>query len=191
MSELTRIPRTLSTASWGVLLLIATEAALFGTMLASYFYLRFDSPTWPPEGVEEPAVALPLGLTGVLVMTVAPAGLAALAAARGRRGAAWLLLLGAALLQGGYLAWQIVLYADDVRTLEPTETAYASVYLTLLMVHHAHVAIGLLLDLWVLVRLAGGLNRYRVLTVRVVALYWAFVAAAGVLVVLTQVSPSL
>lgn len=183
--------RTLSNGVWGALLLIATEATLFGTLLASYFYLRFKSAAWPPEGVQEPEVALPLALTVVLLLSTAPLLLAAAAARRGRRETAWLLVVAASVFQGGYLAWQIVLYADDAAHLAPTESAYASIYLTLLMVHHAHVAIGLLLDVWVLARLGAGLTSYRVVTMRVVALYWAFVAAVGVLVVLTQVSPSL
>lgn len=187
----TRTRRSLSNGAWGALLLIAAETALFGTLLGSYYYLRFNSATWPPDGVELPAVALPVALTGALVLSAPPMLLAADAARRGRRTAAWLWIGVATVLQAGYLAWQIVLYADDAATLVPTESAYASIYLTLLLVHHAHVAIGVLLDVWVLTRLAGGLTSYRQTTVRVVALYWAFVAAVGVLVVLTQVSPSL
>ena len=53
-----------------------------------------------------------------------------------------------------------------------------------------HVAAGLLLNLWVLARLAGGLTSYRVTAVSVTAWYWGFVAAVAVLVVATQVLPS-
>jgi hypothetical protein len=42
-----------------------------------------------------------------------------------------------------------------------------------------------------LARLASGLTNYRVVGVRVIALYWYLVSAAGVFVVLTQLSPSL
>jgi heme/copper-type cytochrome/quinol oxidase subunit 3 len=52
------------------------------------------------------------------------------------------------------------------------------------------VALGLLLDLWLLVRLAGGLTEYRLNALRATALYWYVVAAVAVAVVLTQVSPS-
>jgi cytochrome c oxidase subunit 3 len=182
--------RTLSNGMWAMLLLAATEGALFGTLLATYFYLRFESPQWPPVGIEAPSVALPLALTGVLVLSTGPMLLAARAARRGRAGAAWLLIALALLVQGGYLAWQIVLYAQDVRELSPDATAYGSIYLTLLGVHHAHVAVGILLGLWLLARLVSGLTDYRVVAVRVVALYWAFVSLVAVLVVATQVSPS-
>jgi heme/copper-type cytochrome/quinol oxidase subunit 3 len=135
-------------------------------------------------------VALPLALTAVLVATTVPVGLAALAASRGRRGVAWLLFALALPIQAGYLAWQIVLYMDDLDKFSPDGSAYGSIYFTLLGAHHAHVAFGLLLNVWVLVRLATGLTNYRVVTVQAVALYWVFVNLLAVVVVATQVSPA-
>ncbi len=191
MSELTPAasrPRSPSSGILGVLVFAATEATLFGTLIATYFYLRLNADAWPPQGVEAPAVALPGALTAALVLTTAPLLLAAAAAARGRRARAWLLVLGATVVQAGYLAWQIVLYFDDLSKFAPDETTYGSIYFTLLGTHHIHVAIGLLLDLWVLARLAAGLTSYRVTTVRVVAIYWVLVNAVAVLVTATQVS---
>jgi heme/copper-type cytochrome/quinol oxidase subunit 3 len=191
MTELTPAasrPRSPSSGILGVLVFAATEATLFGTLIATYVYLRLNADRWPPQGVEAPAVALPVALTAALVLTTAPVLLAAVAAARGRRGAAWLLVLGATVVQAGYLAWQIVLYFDDLSKFAPDETTYGSIYFTLLGTHHIHVAIGLLLDVWVLMRLAAGLTSYRVTTVRVVAVYWVLVNAVAVLVTATQVS---
>jgi cytochrome c oxidase subunit 3 len=167
VSELTPAasrPRSPSSGILGVLVFAATEATLFGTLIATYFYLRLNADAWPPQGVEAPAVALPGALTAALVLTTAPLLLAAAAAARGRRARAWLLVLGATVVQAGYLAWQIVLYFDDLSKFAPDETTYGSIYFTLLGTHHIHVAIGLLLDLWVLARLAAGLTSYRVTT---------------------------
>jgi cytochrome c oxidase subunit 3/cytochrome c oxidase subunit I+III len=191
--EAVAVARSRTTAPnglWGMLLFAATEGALFGTLLATYFYLRFRSPQWPPPGIQAPSVALPLALTAVLVLTTVPIVLAVLAARRGRVAAAWWLIASALVVQGGYLAWQIVLYADDLGKFSPADSAYGSIYFTLLGAHHAHVAFGLLLDLWVLVRLATGLTNYRMITVQALAVYWLFVAAVAVLVVGAQVSPS-
>jgi cytochrome c oxidase subunit III len=191
MSGVARQTRDQPIGIWGAFLFVATEATLFGTLIASYFYLRFQAHQWPPPGIEPPKVALPLALTGALVLAIIPMFLAS-SRARARRAApAILLVLAAFAVQAGYLAVQIVLFSDDLHKFTPRGTAYGSAYYTLLGAHHAHVLVGLLLDLWVVARMLGGLNRYRVLTMRAVAIYWYFVAALGVAVVLTQVSPSL
>jgi heme/copper-type cytochrome/quinol oxidase subunit 3 len=175
----------------GMLLLVATEATLFGTLIASYFYLRFQAPAWPPRGIDEPSVTLPLVLTGVLVCTSVAMARAAGAARAGSVGRARAMLLVALAVQAGYLAVQIVLFAGDLDKFSPRDTTYGSIYFTLLAVHHAHVLVGLLLDGWLLARLTGGLTSYRVVGVRAVAIYWHFVNTAAVLVVLTQLSPAL
>jgi heme/copper-type cytochrome/quinol oxidase subunit 3 len=175
---------------WAMLLFAATESALFGSLLGTYWYLESRATQWPPNGIEAPSAALPLALTGALLVTTVPMVLAALAVRRGRRGSAWALVALALVVQGGYLAWQIVLYLDDLAKFAPDHTAYGSIYFLLLGADHAHVAIGLLLDAWVLLRLIGGLTRYRVVTVQAVAVYWAFVSAITLCVTLTQVSPS-
>jgi heme/copper-type cytochrome/quinol oxidase subunit 3 len=183
--------QALPNGMWGVALLVATEAALFGTVLATYFYLRFQTTTWPPPGIDPPKVALPLVLTAALVSTSIPALLASRAARRGRGGRAFRLLLLALLVQAGYLAVQILLFKRDLGDFSPRDTAYGSIYFSLLALHHVHVLVGLLLELGILAKLLGGLTSYREIGVRVVALYWHFVNAMAVLVVLTQLSPSL
>jgi heme/copper-type cytochrome/quinol oxidase subunit 3 len=175
---------------WAMLLFAGTEAALFGTLIGTYWYLESRAPQWPPNGIQAPSATLPLALTGALLLSTVPVLLAARAAGRGRRGAAWALVALALPVQAGYLAWQTVLYLDDLAKFAPDHTAYGSIYFLLLGADHAHVAIGLLLDAWVLLRLIGGLTRYRVVTVQAVAVYWAFVSAITLCVTLTQVSSS-
>lgn len=191
MSTAEQPRRALPNGLWGVALLAATEATLFGTIIASYFYLRFQTTQWPPAGIAPPAVALPLALTGALVLTSVPMALAARAAREGRVVATRVLVLAALALQAGYLATQIVLFTKDLRDVDPRATSYGSVYIALLAVHHAHVLVGIALDAGLLARLARGLTRYRVTGVRAIALYWHFVNAIAVFVVLTQVSPAL
>jgi cytochrome c oxidase subunit I+III len=181
--------RALPSGWWGMALFLATEAALFGSLIGTYGYLRFTSPRWPQGGIAPPEATLPVVLTAVLVATTVPMALATRAARAGRRRAAWWLLLGAFVVQSGYLAAQIVSFLDEISKTPGTENAYASIYTTLLATHHAHVALGLLLSLFLLVRLAGGLTSYRVDGLRAVALYWYVVAAVGVAVTITQVSP--
>jgi cytochrome c oxidase subunit III len=181
--------RTLPNGIWGMAMFIATEATLFGCLIGTYFYLRFRSVHWPPAGIEPPEVALPLALTGGLLITTIPMVGAALAARRRRVGAAWALIAVATLIQGGYLAWQITSYISDLAKFSPSDSSYGSIYFTLVGADHAHVLVGIVLNLWVLARLLGGLTNYRLVTVQAVAFYWVFVNLLTVLVTLTQVSP--
>jgi heme/copper-type cytochrome/quinol oxidase subunit 3 len=182
--------RSLPSGWWGMAVFLATEAALFGSLIGSYFYLHFTSPSWPQGGIAAPSVALPLALTAVLVLTALPLFAASAAARRGNVRAAWRLILLAFVVQAGYLAVQIVSYIDELGTFTPATNAYGSIYFSLLGAHHAHVAIGLLLDLWLLARLAGGLTEYRLNALRATALYWYVVNAIAIAVVATQVSPA-
>jgi cytochrome c oxidase subunit 3/cytochrome c oxidase subunit I+III len=176
---------------WAIALVIATESAFLGCLMASYFFLGSRVRTWPPAGVAEPHVLVPLVLTGVLVATSVPMFFASRLAALYRARTAWLLILVATAAQAAYLGIQVHLFLDDLDKVSQTASAYGSAYFTLLGAHHTHVAVGILLDLWLLARLVGGLTPYRVNAVRVAAWYWYFVCALGVLVTLTVVSPAL
>lgn len=176
---------------WGVLLFVATEATLFGTLIATYFYLRFNTPQWPPPGVEPPKVALPLILTGILVATTIPIFFAHQAARAGRARLTWILFFIALLIQGGYFGVQVHEFVSDLNKFTPQESAYGSIYFTLLGAHHAHVVVGMAIEIWVLGKLLRGLTNYRLVGVGVAAFYWYFVNLAAVAVVLTQLYPSL
>jgi cytochrome c oxidase subunit 3 len=183
--------RALPNGMWGMWLLVATEATLFGTLLGTYYYLRFKATSWPPPGIPAPSVALPLVLTACLVATTVPVFFAARAAKQGRRGLCWWLLLFAMAVQVGYLVVQGIEFGRDLDKFSGSGSAYGSIYFTMLATHHLHVLLGVLLDLGVLALLTRGLTNYRVIGVRAVALYWYFVNTVAVFVVLTQLSPSL
>jgi heme/copper-type cytochrome/quinol oxidase subunit 3 len=176
---------------WGMALFAAGESVIFGALLATYYYLRFKAVHWPPPGTPEPKVALPLILTAILVATSVPMQLALRAAQEGRLGAMRLALAVALAVQATYFGLQIHLFVDDLAKLSPGEHAYGSIYFTLLGAHHAHVAVGLLLDVWFLLRLSTGLTRYRLSGLWATTFFWHVVNALAVLVVLTQVSPAL
>lgn len=177
---------------WGMALFLAAEVALFGTLIGSYFYLESVDRSWPPPGVDRPEVLLPALATTYLLVTLLPIHLAARASRRGRRGATVVAIAVGLLCQCGYLAWQIVLFSDDLHKFSPRQTAYGSIYFTLLVVHHAHVLLGLALDLALIWQVAAkGLTRYWLMSVRNLALYWYVVGALAVCVLFTQISPSL
>jgi heme/copper-type cytochrome/quinol oxidase subunit 3 len=174
---------------WGMAIFVATEATLFGTIIGTYYFLRFNNTDWPPPGVPEPKLTLPLLLTGVLVSTSIPMQVAASAAARGRLSRARVALLVAVVLQAGYLGMQLHLFAHDVHEFPPSQSSYSSAYFTMLGAHHLHVGIGILLSLWVLVRTATGLTCYRLNGLRATTFYWHFINVLALCVVGTQLSP--
>ena len=190
MSAPAATQRSIPNGIWGMAMFIASETTLFGTLIATYFYLRTRSGTWPPPGIEAPSVALPLALTAGLLVTTVPMVLAAGAAGRRRVGMTWGLVAVSTLIQCGYLAWQITSYISDLDKFSPSGTAYGSIYFTLIGADHAHVFVGILFNLWILGRLISGLTNYRVVTVRAVAFYWVVVNFITLLVTLTQISPS-
>jgi cytochrome c oxidase subunit III len=176
---------------WGALLFIATEATLFGCLIATYFYLRFEAAHWPPAGVEKPSVALPLVFTGMLIASALPFFAAVRSARAGQARRAWLLVAAASAIQATYLGLQIHLFVHDINSFAPDESAYGSIYFTLIGSHHAHVAVGLAFNVWLLAKLLGGLTNYRLIGLRAIALYWYFVGLTAIGVVLTQLYPSL
>jgi cytochrome c oxidase subunit I+III len=182
--------RSAPNGMWGMAIFLCTEVGLFGSIIGAYFYLRFTSHRWPQDGIPAPHAVLPLCMAGLLVLSCLPMLGASAAARRGGARAAWILVAVALLMQACYLTVQILSYIHDLGDFSPTTNAYGSVYFTMLGAHHIHVIVGLLLNLWLLVRLSGGLTSYRRTAVRAVSLYWYVIAAVGVAVTLVQVSPS-
>ncbi|MFY1671468.1 cytochrome c oxidase subunit 3 [Plantactinospora sp. WMMB334] len=183
-----------STAWWGVMLFITTEGTVFAALLGSYFYLRFQQGgPWPPEGIREPELLLPLVMTALLV----PSSLPVLWAEAGiRRGRRWQLRAGllATLLMGGtFLGLQGLEYSEKLREFTFTSNAYGSLFYSITTFHGAHVTVGLLMVCWLLAgSLQGSFGAQRHERVRIVAFYWHFVDAVWVAILFTiYLSPRL
>ena len=124
-------------AWWGMLLVLATEGALFGTMIASYFYLRFRTPEWPPRGTPEPRVLEAALLTLLLVATSLPMALAVWGARRQLAARARAGLVATAVLASAYLAGIAWLLLDEWDKSPATKEAYDSLFFTLQGAHAA------------------------------------------------------
>ena len=172
VAAVARRRRQPSVALWGMAMLIASECALLGGMIGSYYYLRFTTPIWPPRGDPQPEVVIPLILVGVLATTSLPMQLAAFAARTGRLAAARLCLIWALTIQVGYFAYEVHDYLVHVHADPVQRDAYSSIYFTLLGADHGHVLVGILLTAWLLWKLARGLTTYRLNATQVVAFYW-------------------
>jgi len=176
---------------WGMAVFVAGEAMVFGALLVTYFHLRIRNNPWPPHGVPEPKVAVPLFLTGVLVSTSGAMQYALVRARRGFASDARFALLIALTLQVTYLALQLHFFVDDLSKFSPSATSYGSIYFTLVGAHHAHVFVGVVLTAWILLRLVRGITSYRLVGLSAITWYWHFVNTLAIIVTLVQVSPSL
>ena len=176
-------------AWWGMVMLIASEATLFGAFVGTYYYLRFTSRSWPPDGLPKPQLVVPLVMVAVLASASAPMQLASAAARAGRLAATRLFLVAALIVQAGYFAYEANDMGDQLRhRFAISRDAYSSIYYVLLGADHAHVFLGLLFDLWLLWKLARGLTRYRVNATQAIAWYWHAVNVLTLVVIGTLLS---
>lgn len=171
---------------WGLVVFLFNEAALFGCLIASYFYLGLANKFWPPAGTPKPELRLPLTMTALLVsssivLVYAEKGFEQGKRARYRIGAVVTILLGA-----GFLSIQGREYYNKLQHTSPTEHAYESLFFTITGLHGVHVAFGLLFLLWALTReLTGTTHPRHPLAIKNASLYWHFVDGVWLVILAT------
>ena len=180
---------------WGMVWLIVTEATLFAMLIASYYYLRFRSPSeWPPGDIEPLQLELPIIMSVLLLSSSIPVHFAESGIKKGnqralRIGLACGWLLGATFLA---LTW-VVEWPEILHEFGPTTNVFGTMFFTITGFHGSHVLVGLLLSAWIQVRAWHGAyvpNRH--LSVQNFAMYWHFVDVVWIAVFLTlYVSPHL
>ena len=177
---------------WGMVWLIATEATLFALLLASYFYLRFRSPHWPPEHIEAPKLMLPLIMTAILWSSSIPVHIAEKGIEKGRQGRLkWGLALGW-LLGFTFLAITLGMeWPETAKEFTPRENSYGSMFFTVTGFHLSHVIVGLSVSAFTQVRAwQGAFTEMKHVSVQNFAMYWHFVDIVWLFVLLSiYISP--
>ncbi|MDP8956007.1 MAG: heme-copper oxidase subunit III [Actinomycetota bacterium] len=174
-----------TTGFWGMVMLILTEAMLFAVLLFSYLYLRFqNAPQWPPPGIRKPDLFLVAIMTPILLLSSGPMHWADTGI---RKGKVWRLKLGLFLtfvMGAAFLVLQGIEYqAILTEEFTPRTHAYGSLFFTITGFHGVHVAVGLLMTLWLQVYAwRGRFTAERHLAVENVALYWHFVDVVWVFI---------
>jgi heme/copper-type cytochrome/quinol oxidase subunit 3 len=176
---------------WGMAIFVATEATLFGTLVGTWIYLSLQDEHWPPPQLPKPPVLTPTLLTLVLLGTSGAMQLGWRSAREWRRLRACALVAAALALQVFYLGWQLHDYVHAFDVYRPRESAFASMYVTLLGADHLHVIVGALLDSWLVLRLATRLTRYRLVALQSITFYTHAVNVITVVVLIVQISPRL
>lgn len=178
----TALPLDDTRGIWAMWMVVATEAALFASLFAAYFYLENNKDRWaynkPPH--EHWAFA---GLAAVLVSAVL-IWLGDRAVVAQRYVQARLFLLGTFLLGLLFLVFEGFDYAEHWATLTPYSNSYGSIFYAIESFDAAHVVVGVLILAYVLVmpRYAPA-RRAPYRPYRVAAIYWYFVAIVWLAIV--------
>lgn len=167
---------TLGNGYWGMIGLIVTEAALFVYLEFSYYYYAAQPHTgrWPPDGI--PSMRLSLPNTILLLASSVAVWWGEHGTKRGVRmqqlsGLALGFLMGVAFVVIQGLEW-------ENKTFSLSSGPYGSLFFIITGFHMAHVVVGLLLLLAVIVWSSlGYFGPARSAPVSISAIYWHFVDA--------------
>lgn len=176
-------------AWWGMWSLIATEGTLFVILIFGYFYLRWTSPRWPPDGIPLPSFTVIIPATVILLASSGPMVWAEAGIRRGSQARLRLGLFAAWLMALCFMALE--LWEWTHLSFVPQTNQYASLYFTITGLHLAHVTVAILMNTYIQLRAwLGHFDSRHLLAVENVGLYWHFVDVVWVFVFSTiYISP--
>ena len=171
-----------TTAVLGMTIFIASWAMLFASLFFAYALTRLRAPFWPP--LDQPP--LPLGLPAVASLQLLMATTALIAVRKQFTAGARVtrLLIVALIGETSFLVLQLVVWWSCWQAgLRPETGTYASVFYGLTVFHGAHVLVGVVALLDLIVRsargqLSGVSLRLWTLYLHMVAVLWAIMFVA-------------
>ena len=178
--------------SQAMVMFIITEAMLFVMFFFAYYYLGHDAPKWPTElpKLTKALIMLAILLSSSVVLYVGEEASKKAQFARAKLFTAITVLMGIA-----FLILQVSEYREHLKTLRPTDNAYGSIFYTITSVHGAHLILGLLMLLYVLILPAphiGKSDKPPHHSLHNASLYWHFVDVVWLFIVgLLYVAPHL
>lgn len=171
---------------WATWMFLATEAATFGAGFGYYFYVRAGP--WPPGGLPHLVSSLVVANTVLLLASSVTLHFAHTAIRAGDR-RRFVGLLGVTVLLGvGFLAGQAWEYYEFIirEGFTLTDGMFASAFFGLTGLHGIHVSLGVVLLGVLLGRaLAGQFSADHHLGVTTISMYWHFVDAVWIFLVVT------
>lgn len=175
------LPIDQSRGTWAMAWLIASEVMVFVGLFFSYFYLGHLQSRWPPDS--PPHLTIPIINTCILVVSCIVLWWGQKVLAWGRETVPRAALGVAVLLGIAFLVLSGIGYNTDVKVLAPTADSYSSIFYVIQEVHGAHLVLGVLMMLYVLLLpVVGPSDRPPHRAYFNVALYWYFVTGAWIAV---------
>jgi cytochrome c oxidase subunit 3 len=166
---------------WGMLFFALSESSLFAYLCFSYYYFNVqrEYTPWPPYGW--PSFIYSVPETALMLLATALMWYSARLAAKATGWVVVLMLFLVALFGAGFIGLGLADWQGKPYTI--SSTPYASLYLVITGIHMAHVLIGVVMALAVLVWTAiGYFGPVRHLPIRVALLYWYFLAVTWLVV---------
>jgi cytochrome c oxidase subunit III len=171
-----RLEGSTSPLWWGSALLLTIEVVAYGTLVSSYFYLRFHAPEWPPN--DAPLPDLRLAGLGTLALLASSAAVAVSGRALDaeRSGLAVAGLLAASLLALSYVGF---IAADRiVDVVRWDRDAYGSLVWTTMVIHALQAAVlGVIGGLLAILVKAGEVRRGKRAVLDASFLFWHGIVA--------------
>jgi heme/copper-type cytochrome/quinol oxidase subunit 3 len=158
---------------WGACFLVLSEASIFAYLFFAYFYYSIQPQAmWAPS---PPDFTYSAPQSAVILIGCATAWWADRAAARGERLQVLLGLAATIVLATGFVALQFLDWYSKPFTF--AASAYSSIYFTIGGFHLAHVVVGWIAFVCLLVwTLLGYFDPVRHAPITIGALYWYFLA---------------
>ena len=169
--------------TFGILLVITTEACLFVTLFCAYLLMGSSKYRWTMN--KPPKLGYALELLAILIASSIVLMVGERMVKQRRYVAARVYMAITVLMGLGFLVLQSFEYIDHWKTLTPDTNAYGSIFYTITTFHAAHVIVGLLFLCYALL-----LPRYEPTSIsphrpyRNVSLYWHFVDVVWIFVVI-------
>lgn len=174
MSDVARTEKS----SLGFWIYLMTDCLLFGSLFATFVVLRGgpNGTNGGPSGVELFNLPFVLVETIILLVSSMTVGLGLLMARHGKRHWALGLIMTTIALGVGFLAMELTEFHQ--LTLDGAgwqHSAFLSAFFTLVGTHGAHIAVGLIWLLVLVVRLAaGGVSAGTLRKLAIAAMFWHF-----------------
>lgn len=159
---------------WGACFLVLSEASLFAYLFFAYFYFSIQPHgQWLLGGRPDFTYSAPQ--SAVILIGCATAWWANRSAVRGERLLSVLALAATIVLGAGFIALQFIEWYSKPFSL--ASSAYSSIFFTIGGVHLAHVVVGWIAFVMLLIwTLLGYFDAARHVPITIGALYWYFLA---------------